>query len=160
GAQPRARGPPRHEGRSLRGGPRAGRPPCRPRGHGGGALAGGPRGARLGGPRTAAARDPHPGNVVVPLAGTEEPATLIDWGDTTRGDPASDLGALLLHAPSDALLGTYRDEAAWTGIDDDITWDALVARSWAWATRMALSLVTAYPIEHGLGATGHRLLAS
>lgn len=104
--------------------------------------------------------DPHPGNVVVPLAGAREPATLIDWGDTTRGDPASDLGALLLHAPSDALLGTYRDEAAWTGIDDDITWDALVARSWAWATRMALSLVTAYPIEHGLGAAGHRLLTS
>src|SRR5699024_10789791 len=90
----------------------------------------------------------------------EEPATLIDWGDTTRGDPASDLGALLLHAPYDALLGTYRDEAAWTGIDDDITWDALVARSWAWATRMALSLVIAYPIEHWLGATGHRLLTS
>src|SRR5699024_4488886 len=104
--------------------------------------------------------DPHAGSGVVPLAGTEEPATLIDWGDTTRGDPASDLGALLLHAPSDALLGTYRDEAAWTGIDDDITWDALVARSWAWATRMALSLVIAYPIEHGLGATGHRLLTS
>ncbi|ATG51614.1 aminoglycoside phosphotransferase [Brachybacterium vulturis] len=104
--------------------------------------------------------DPHPGNVVVPESGARGPAALIDWGDTTRGDPASDLGGMLLHLPSDALLHAYRDTAAWTGIDDEEIWDALVARSWAWATRMALSLVTAYAPDDGLGAAGHRLLSS
>ncbi|MGP9538954.1 phosphotransferase [Brachybacterium sp. AOP43-C2-M15] len=103
--------------------------------------------------------DPHPGNVVVPEPGRGGTASLIDWGDTTRGDPASDLGGLLLHDPCDALLAAYRETAAWTGIEDEGTWEALVARSWAWGTRMALSLVTAYPPEHGLGAAGHRLLA-
>lgn len=102
--------------------------------------------------------DPHPGNVVVPAAGRVGTASLIDWGDTTRGDPASDLGALLLHDPDDALLQAYRDSAAWTGIEDHETWRALVERAWAWGTRMALTLVTAYPPEDGLGAAGHRLL--
>lgn len=104
--------------------------------------------------------DPHPGNVVVPQPGAPGPATLIDWGDTTRGDPASDLGGLLLHLPCDAPLTAYRETAAWTGIDDQQIWEALEARAWAWATRMALSLVTAYPSEHPLGAVGHRLLAA
>ncbi|ASK64885.1 aminoglycoside phosphotransferase [Brachybacterium avium] len=104
--------------------------------------------------------DPHPGNVVVPFLGAPGPATLIDWGDTTRGDPASDLGGMLLHHPTDALLATYREWAAWTGIDDDEIWEALVDRSWAWATRMALALVGSYPGSDGLGAVGHRLLSS
>lgn len=103
--------------------------------------------------------DPHPGNVVVPAPGVPGPATLIDWGDTTRGDPASDLGGMLLHLPGEELLRTYRQAAAWTGIDDEQIWDALAARSWAWATRMALSLVTAYSPGEPLGAVGHRLLS-
>ena len=102
--------------------------------------------------------DPHPGNVVLPPPATPGPATLIDWGDTTRGDPASDLGALLLHAPSPALLETYRRRAAWTGIEDDGIWEALRARAWAWATRMALALSLAYPDGHELGRIGRRLL--
>lgn len=104
--------------------------------------------------------DPHPGNVVVPLPGTGGRASLIDWGDTTRGDPASDLGGLLLHLPSTTLLESYRGAAAWTGIDDEAIWEALVTRAWAWGTRMALALVTAYPPTHSLGAAGHRLLTS
>lgn len=104
--------------------------------------------------------DPHPGNVVVPAPDVRGGATLIDWGDTTRGDPASDLGGLLLHAPSNALLSTYRETAAWTGIDDEEIWEALVARAWAWGTRMALLLVTAYQPSHALGASGYRLLTS
>lgn len=104
--------------------------------------------------------DPHPGNVVVPLPGTGGRASLIDWGDTTRGDPASDLGGLLLHLPSTALLESYRETAAWTGIDDEQIWEALVSRAWAWGARMALALLTAYPPTHPLGAAGHRLLSS
>ena len=102
--------------------------------------------------------DPHPGNVVLPPPATPGPATLIDWGDTTRGDPASDLGALLLHAPSPALLETYRRRAAWTGVEDDGIWEALRQRAWAWATRMALALSLAYPGGHELGRIGRRLL--
>jgi aminoglycoside phosphotransferase (APT) family kinase protein len=102
--------------------------------------------------------DPHPGNVVIPPPTTPGPATLIDWGDTTRGDPASDLGALLLHDPSAVLLGTYRASAAWTGIEDGEVWAALEARAWAWATRMALALALAYPEAHELGRIGRRLL--
>ena len=106
--------------------------------------------------------DPHPGNVVVPSPTSAAAVTLIDWGDTTRGDPASDLGGLLLHpsASSAGLLDLYRASAAWTGIEDDAIWEALQARARAWATRMALGLVLVYPEEHPLGRTGRRLLAS
>lgn len=104
--------------------------------------------------------DPHPGNVVVPLPGVHGVPALIDWGDTTRGDPASDLGALLLHDPSPALLEEYREHAAWTGIDDDAVWEALTARAWAWGARMALSMILAYPPQHGLGRAGDRLLGT
>ncbi|MDR0482227.1 MAG: phosphotransferase [Cellulomonadaceae bacterium] len=38
--------------------------------------------------------DPHPGNLVVGAESTL--AGVIDWGDATSGDPASDLGALWL----------------------------------------------------------------
>lgn len=104
--------------------------------------------------------DPHPGNVVLPEPADDGPAVLIDWGDTTRGDPASDLGALLLHAPEPGTLRAYRAAATWSGIGDDAIWDALVARAGAWGARMALALVTAYPRAHGLGRAGHRLLGT
>lgn len=103
--------------------------------------------------------DPHPGNVVAPPPGSGARATLIDWGDTTRGDPASDLGGLLLHLPSEVLLTAYRSTAAWTGVDDDGIWEALVARAWAWAVKLALSLFNAYPPGHGLAAAGTRMLS-
>ena len=52
-------------------------------------------------------------NVVVDDAaeGNRVVAALIDWGDTTAGDPASDLGALLLHGLGAAPLETYRASA-------------------------------------------------
>ncbi|WP_114855902.1 phosphotransferase [Brachybacterium sp. YJGR34] len=102
--------------------------------------------------------DPHPGNVVVPPRTVGGAPVLIDWGDTTRGDPASDLGALLLHGPAQPLLATYREAASWTGIEEDTVWEALVARARAWAVRMGLMLVTAYPADDPLGAVGHRAL--
>ena len=102
--------------------------------------------------------DPHPGNVVAPAAGDEGDPALIDWGDTTTGDPASDLGALLLHDASGTVLATYRAEATWPGVEDDARWSALVDRSRAWGVRLALSLLTAYPRRHPLGRVAHRLL--
>lgn len=104
--------------------------------------------------------DPHPGNVIVPAPGTaEDRAVLIDWGDATTGDPASDLGALLLHDPTGHALHAYREHARWDGIRRDDLWDALVARSWAWAARLALALATAYPEHEPLGACARRVLA-
>lgn len=101
--------------------------------------------------------DPHPGNLVVPEAGSEPPV-LIDWGDATPGDPASDLGALLLHHPDDAILARYRDHATWQGVEDAAVWSGLAARAGGWSVRLALALVTAYPAEHPLGRAGHRAL--
>ena len=102
--------------------------------------------------------DPHPGNVVVPAPGAVRSAALIDWGDATIGDPASDLGALLLHEPSDSVLGVYRAEATWRGVADEAGWSALVDRSWAWGARLALALLTAYPGGNPLGRAGRHLL--
>ncbi|MCW1803903.1 phosphotransferase [Brachybacterium squillarum] len=101
--------------------------------------------------------DPHPGNLVAPEAGIEPPA-LIDWGDATPGDPASDLGALLLHHPDATILARYREAASWRGVADEAVWAALVDRAGAWSVRLALALVTAYPAEHPLGWAGRRLL--
>ncbi|MGY5766591.1 phosphotransferase [Brachybacterium sp. DNPG3] len=105
--------------------------------------------------------DPHPGNVILPVRG--RPA-LIDWGDATVGDPASDLGALLLHAPSSAassvVLAEHRRRAEeldgpLSALTED-AWDALGHRARAWRTRMALALLTAYPADHALGRIARR----
>lgn len=104
--------------------------------------------------------DPHPGNVVLPPPADGAPAVLIDWGDTTLGDPASDLGSLLLHDPTPGTLRAYRAAATWPGSEDEEIWEALVVRAWAWGARMALLLVTAYPRARGLGRAGHRLLGA
>ena len=100
--------------------------------------------------------DPHPGNVVIPPATSAEPPAH-RLGRHHAWRPASDLGALLLHAPSAALLEAYRRRAAWIGIEDDDVGGA-AGRAWAWASRMALSLVLAYPDAHELGRIGRRLL--
>lgn len=100
--------------------------------------------------------DPHPGNVVVPVPAATHPAVLIDWGDTTAGDPASDLGGLLLHHPENAVLESYRTHATWTRSAAGDAWTALTDRAWAWAARMALSFLTAYDSAHPLGQVGRR----
>lgn len=102
--------------------------------------------------------DPHPGNVVVP----DGPGriALIDWGDATTGDPASDLGALLLHDPWADVLDDYRAAASWPGLEDDEVWDAMTRRARAWGTRVALSLCGAYGPDHPLGRTGRRMLGT
>lgn len=101
--------------------------------------------------------DPHPGNVVVPEGGGR-PA-LIDWGDATAGDPASDLGALLLFDPSGAVLSTYQQSLP-TGhvVTDEDVWQALSDRAWAWAARMSLSLLSAYAESDALGSCAVRML--
>jgi aminoglycoside phosphotransferase (APT) family kinase protein len=110
--------------------------------------------------------DPHPGNLVVPTDGDGQ--VLIDWGDTTPGDPASDLGALFLYGAddpdrpgesADGALAAYRAAATWPGAEDDRAWSALVCRSRAWGVRYSLTLGNAYPASDGLGAVARRMWA-
>lgn len=79
--------------------------------------------------------DPHPGNLlVVPAPGTPsgEDLALLDWGDVTAGDPAGDLGDVLLLDPSGAALDAYPDSR-------DV--GALHTRARAWAARYAASML-------------------
>lgn len=105
--------------------------------------------------------DPHPANVIVADDGSAP--VLIDLGDTTPGDPASDLGALALHradalAPGSELLGIYRREASWPGIDEDAVFDALVLRARAWTVRLAVTMLAAHGPDEGLGRAAARAL--
>jgi len=94
--------------------------------------------------------DPHPANLVVGVGagpgGADRLSAVVDFGDVTSGDPASDLGALWLIFDADGLArcrevverhangGRGWGQAAWTR-----------ARAWAWA--YALNM-TAHPDEH------------
>lgn len=101
--------------------------------------------------------DPHPGNVVLP-DGTG-PAALIDFGDTTPGDPAGDLGGLLEFGDDQELLAAYRAAATWPGIDDDARWNAALCRARAWAARYAVAKLTAYAADSPLGRVALATLA-
>lgn len=94
--------------------------------------------------------DPHPANLVVAPGsgphGADRLSAVVDFGDVTAGDPASDLGALWLIfdavgvarckavIESRANGGRGWGEAAWTR-----------ARAWAWAYSLNM---TAHPEEH------------
>ncbi|WP_344250580.1 aminoglycoside phosphotransferase family protein [Isoptericola hypogeus] len=93
--------------------------------------------------------DPHPANlVVVPADGAagDRLRAVVDWGDVTSGDPASDLGALWLcfdAAGHDACRSEVQrranDGRGW----DDATW----ARAAGWALLYATNML-AHPDEH------------
>ncbi|GAA4483083.1 hypothetical protein GCM10023171_14060 [Microbacterium panaciterrae] len=76
--------------------------------------------------------DLHPGNLIVHDGGL---AAIVDFGDTTAGDPAYDLGAAWIvfdEAGRDAfraVLADAHDDAAWV-------------RARAWAAAMAIILLT------------------
>ena len=74
--------------------------------------------------------DPHPGNVVVAPDGRL--ATVVDFGDVTAGDPATDLAAAWLHF-------TPAGRAAFTARYAELhpTSPALWVRARAWAVSMA-----------------------
>jgi aminoglycoside phosphotransferase (APT) family kinase protein len=89
--------------------------------------------------------DPHPANVVVDRPGTPGGATpgpavlraVVDLGDLTSGDPASDLAtAWLTFDPTDRAAFRARYDAL-TGRDPD-TW----RRAWGWALHLSLIFLT------------------
>jgi aminoglycoside phosphotransferase (APT) family kinase protein len=84
--------------------------------------------------------DLHPGNLVV--ADDDALAAVVDLGDLTAGDPATDLAAgwLVLDAPARAVL---RERLAARYPVDDPVW----ARARGWALSMASSMLTSGP-EH------------
>jgi aminoglycoside phosphotransferase (APT) family kinase protein len=84
--------------------------------------------------------DPHPGNLVVAEDGTL--AAVVDFGDLTSGDPATDLAAgwLVLDA---AGREVFRRELAARYPADDPVW----LRARAWALCMATSMFESGP-EH------------
>lgn len=90
--------------------------------------------------------DTHPGNLVVPAAGSSRDGAarlgLVDWGDTCAGDPASDLGGIFHLDPSGGAVGTYLRCAAWVKEADARAQDALVLRARAWAVRYAAAMLS------------------
>jgi len=95
--------------------------------------------------------DPHPFNMLADENGLR---ALIDFGDVTGGDPATDLAtAWLTFTPAgrDAFIARYTDV---TGADA-ATW----ARARAWAARIASALLTASDDHAELAALGRFALA-
>jgi aminoglycoside phosphotransferase (APT) family kinase protein len=70
--------------------------------------------------------DPHPGNVVVAEGGAL--ATVVDFGDVTAGDPATDLSAAWLHFTPTGR-GEFRARYSELQATDAATW--VRARAWA-----------------------------
>lgn len=92
--------------------------------------------------------DPHPGNLVVRVAGdgTQRLVAVVDWGDVTSGDPATDLGVswLLFDAAGHTRFRAVVDATA----NDGSGWDAAMwTRARGWALLFATNML-AHPDEH------------
>lgn len=93
--------------------------------------------------------DLHPGNLLVHEGRL---SAVIDWGDVTSGDPATDLASAWMLLPVEHH-GTFR--AAAGGVDE-ATWQ----RAAAWAIAFSLAILTGTgPSEH-LRPVAHRTLAT
>ena len=92
--------------------------------------------------------DPHPHNVVVDSA-TGRIVAVIDFGDITSGDPASDLGVAWLHFTA---AGRERFFAA-AGLDDA----DLRRRARAWGVHYALIMLQ-LPVGNALRPVGEHAL--
>lgn len=108
-----------------------------------------------GGPAVWLHGDPHPANL---LAADGHLAGILDFGDVTSGDPASDLGATWATFTSSGRERFWYAYAAATSLpEDDLA--ALRARARAWAAAL-VPPYTAHPEEHpGLAAAGAHALA-
>ncbi|MFC7878353.1 phosphotransferase [Isoptericola sp. NPDC057391] len=86
--------------------------------------------------------DPHPANLVVSPGRGDRPgrlAAVVDWGDVTSGDPASDLGSLWLCFDDEGraacraeIQARANDGRGW----DDATWTRAAGWSLLYATNM------------------------
>lgn len=106
--------------------------------------------------------DPHPANLVVePGAGTrpDRLAAVVDWGDVTSGDPASDLGSLWLCFDDEgratcraAVQEHVNGGRGW----DDATW----ARAAGWALLYATNMLAHPELHPRLVPIGRHALAA
>jgi aminoglycoside phosphotransferase (APT) family kinase protein len=92
--------------------------------------------------------DPHPGNVVVGDDGLL--ATIVDFGDLTAGDPATDLAAAWLHF-TPAGRAEFRARYSAMCETDDASW----ARARAWAVSVASAAFAASDGSGAMAAMGH-----
>ncbi|MBG6083898.1 aminoglycoside phosphotransferase family protein [Zhihengliuella flava] len=92
--------------------------------------------------------DPHPHNTVCHPAGVL--AAIIDFGDITRGDPASDLGMVWLHFTASGRRDFADEYARAAGAAPD---DALWLRARGWAVHYGL-IASLHPPMEPLHAVG------
>jgi aminoglycoside phosphotransferase (APT) family kinase protein len=104
------------------------------------------------GPATWCHGDLHPANVLVDAGRL---SAVIDFGDLTAGDPATDLSAAW--AVPNVARHRFWDAYADAGAPLD---DALVLRARGWATALGLVLVTHSADEPLLDRVGHATLAA
>ncbi len=94
--------------------------------------------------------DPHPGNL---LAGSGGLAALLDFGDLTAGDPATDLATAWLCFGPDGRARFWDTYASRSTVPHGEL-DALQVRARAWAAALVPAML-AHPLEHpGLVAVG------
>ncbi|WP_265521378.1 aminoglycoside phosphotransferase family protein [Oerskovia flava] len=99
--------------------------------------------------------DPHPGNLV--MSPDDRLAAVVDFGDMTSGDPATDLATAWL-VLDDAGRAVYRARLGERYADDDPVW----LRARGWALSMATSMFESGPETQWVRRLGaealHRVL--
>lgn len=99
--------------------------------------------------------DPHPGNLVVYDDGTDAAlAAVVDLGDLTAGDPATDLAAAWLTFDA-AGRDDFRASLAHRYAAGDPVWE----RARGWALSMSTSMLTSGPEHAWLLSLGREALA-
>ncbi|HJR23865.1 MAG TPA: phosphotransferase, partial [Acidimicrobiales bacterium] len=93
--------------------------------------------------------DPHPGNVVVHEGRI---AAVVDFGDITSGDPASDLAVAWMHFDADARAA-FRQAC---GDVDDHTWQ----RAHGWALALGLVIGASSADNPAYAALARRTIAA
>lgn len=102
--------------------------------------------------------DPHPGNLVLTIAGPDaagdDLAAVVDFGDMTSGDPATDLAAAWLVLDA-AGREAYRDALRDRYPQDDPVW----LRARGWALTMSTSMFESGPENAWVRRMGSEALA-
>ena len=96
--------------------------------------------------------DLHPGNILVER---DRVSAVIDWGDLTAGDPATDLAVAWMMLPSRARA-SFRETAGGDGVVDDDMW----ARAEGWALFFGLAIAANSADDPPFAAAGFRTLAA